>query len=1805
MSKFTGFSEAIKTKSGFLDDVVGVERLKSNSPGHKKNRELVIASELFDEEFYVQQIKRLPYGMTALDHFILYGVKNKASPSQDFNSNAYLACYRDVREGNVNPLLHYLKHGKEEGRKKFSVKQGSTQTETQEKTPGADKISKSNHLSLIQKSIYFDEDFYFSEHEELLDGFSGTPAEHYIEVGMGRGLQPSLYFDPEYYTKKNKDIASSEIPPLIHYIKFGKAEGRSPSLAVSQLPGHVLQAWLENPGTLTSNLSLWCEFKQAEKEKQWSRAESRLRSLLEQGADDAVFYNQLAHMLRKQGKWWQEIEALNSAIELEEHHATWYYRLGEAQEVMNHFQEAAAAFGKAIEIKGNKTDAEWHFRQGYCYAREGKNELENPRLAKKSYQQAIAKDTKYNAKRFGIGVFHQKRGHWVQAREAYLEQIGKTPFDADLLYRLGMAYDRCFEWGEAEKYYKGALSLEIGQPKWHYRLGFVLERQGNYIEAAKSYQYAALNRSPRSSKWFYRWGYALEQQKRFEEAVNAYLKVQLQQALNDSSEVEAGSICTETIYPHATILGEASSAGFEVYESKFCRQRYIIDTLTNILRKDTTNHEFWYQLGNAYERLHLWSKAAASYEHAVARTNNHSPALYYRWGYVLAQRGEFKKAAKAFRETRIQSQAYEVVESKQHKEPAFLEGAVYLELSKTNDIQENIVFFESFNGIDISCNPYAIFLELLNNKNYDDCIFVWVVGENCHIRESLKSTLRIIFVKKDSYLYQKYLVLAKYIICNSKLPSYFSRREGQKYLNTWHGTPLKVMGKDNKNDFMEFKNAQRNFLHATHILSPNKHTTWALIDRFDVSGIISADVFEAGYPRIDLTINSPSSYKAKLKSALKIPDGKKVILYAPTWRGRQGLAIQETQEIYNEVEELKKSGAFILFKGHYFVNSSEYGDLLSEITVPNKVNVNELLSIVDVLVTDYSSIAIDFMVTGNPIIHYVKDYDEYVRERGLYFSKDELPGHVVQELSQLSGVVRDCLSKNIDTPKTYEKLKEEFCLNEDGNASKRVVDWFFCSIDTKSKALNGFSLIYPGLSYDKQTKHLFLNVIKMLEFENKKPIVIIDNHSISKSKIEFLNSIRDRVQLLSRVGRMPLTIEEDWVRRKNNDITSELSSNWWKVMEKAYKRELLRLTGEGEFEEVINIDCYSNHWTKLLSVAKSNSKSIFFDIHNSRAYESIYPHVFFNRYLYREYEKHIFPNSQAAQLFTRTLNLPDSSKTEILSPGYPGRQESIYIAKRSMQVVLNKISVDDDFLSITGGLILKEKGRIRLLKVSSFLIERRPRGNDKNKIYEFEALESELKGEKHVFSTSIRYKDKDLAYLDCFLAVDVEFDGAEILRLVLPVRSTSKNIFDNVEKNPFEYAVRHDDYVLYPYFTAGGNLAFLNRPSSEYDGNLYIKKEEKAHSLYDNNKVFYDNLDIVIVFDKFSRGSNDNGFYFFENAVEKQGADNYFFLLDRRSPSYPLLKTKYGKQVIEFMSIKHMVYLLAAKTIISSEARVHAYAWRRVFGVYRDALFNKRFVFLQHGVLGFKNVSEIFSKYNRTFSASKFVVSSRWEKNLVCRYFHYNENDVIVSGLPRWDDEYDFNSLKNEIFVMPTWRSWLEDIPLEEFLESDYFIHYIELLASPKLHSILKTYGFNLVFCAHPKISRYFIGSKINSPLVKIIDAEENPIRNNLVKAKLLITDYSSVAWDFIFFEKPVLFYHFDLDRYEFSQGSYLDLRQDMPGSVAYDEDGLINNIEHYLKNYNEKLISAELVKTKYFGDLSNINSHSEVIFKEIDSSEN
>ena len=221
-------------------------------------------------------------------------------------------------------------------------------------------------------------------------------------------------------------------------------------------------------------------------------------------------------------------------------------------------------------------------------------------------------------------------------------------------------------------------------------------------------------------------------------------------------------------------------------------------------------------------------------------------------------------------------------------------------------IRENQVFYQSFDGRGMLCNPEAIFRALLATDDLQHLKHVWAIEDFDDYATTIAEFAddpRVKFVRVDSTQYQRALATSKYLINNATFPPTFAKREGQVYLNTWHGTPLKAMGYDMPGGGVLANNVVRNFMMADYLLAPNDATEDMYLRAFRMTNVFRGGLIRTGTPRVDKQFASSAEQAAvvaRLRSyGVQIDEGQQIVLYAPTWKG-------EFQAPTNDVRQLRR-----------------------------------------------------------------------------------------------------------------------------------------------------------------------------------------------------------------------------------------------------------------------------------------------------------------------------------------------------------------------------------------------------------------------------------------------------------------------------------------------------------------------------------------------------------------------------------------------------------------------------------------------------------------------------------------------------------------------------------------------------------------------------------------------------------------------------------------------------------------------------------------------------------------------------------
>lgn len=367
-------------------------------------------------------------------------------------------------------------------------------------------------------------------------------------------------------------------------------------------------------------------------------------------------------------------------------------------------------------------------------------------------------------------------------------------------------------------------------------------------------------------------------------------------------------------------------------------------------------------------------------------------------------------------------------------------------ISSTLPVRKKTVVFESFLGKQYSDNPKAVY-DYMREHLPDYKLYwsfdrrVYIDYKDADINPISRLSIKWIFI----------MARAQYWITNSRLPLWIPKPKGTTYIQTWHGTPLKKLGVDIEEVHMPgttTENYKKNFTNEAKkwdiLISPNEYSSEIFKRAFQYEN----EVIESGYPRNDiLYTGNNKEYIDKIKANLMLPNDKKILLYAPTWRdndfyevGRYKLNLRLN---LSKMEEQLGDNYIILIRAHYLV--AENLDLSSvdgfAYDVSSYPDINELYLISDILITDYSSVFFDYANLKRPMLFFTYDIEEYRDQlRGFYFDfEKEAPGPLVGTTEAVIEEIKKLEKNGYQLGEDFEDFYQTFCSLEDGNASERVV----------------------------------------------------------------------------------------------------------------------------------------------------------------------------------------------------------------------------------------------------------------------------------------------------------------------------------------------------------------------------------------------------------------------------------------------------------------------------------------------------------------------------------------------------------------------------------------------------------------------------------------------------------------------------------------------------------------------------------------------------------------------------------------------
>ena len=326
--------------------------------------------------------------------------------------------------------------------------------------------------------------------------------------------------------------------------------------------------------------------------------------------------------------------------------------------------------------------------------------------------------------------------------------------------------------------------------------------------------------------------------------------------------------------------------------------------------------------------------------------------------------------------------------------------------------------------------------------------------------------------------------------------------------------------------------------------------------------------------------------------------------------------------------------------------------------------------------------------------------------------------------------------------------------------------------------------------------------------------------------------------------------------------------------------------------------------------------------------------------------------------------------------------------------------------------------------------------------------------------------------------------------------------------------------------------------------------------------------------------ARDNGYFFFRYLRREHPEIPCYYVIDKKSPDYQ--KVAAIGNIINWRSLRHYIVFLAAPYLISTHImgcspNVPVYTVLQKKGVFKA---KGKQVFLQHGIIKDDIEGLKFPNVNLDL----FICGAKAEYEYVRDTYRHPDGVVKLTGLARYDTLV--NEVKPQILCMPTWRMWLNALSKEEFASSEYFRAYYSLLTNEDFRAWLRAQGLRMLFYPHYEFQKYIsLFEDAACDCIEICSFNGYDVQTLLKESAVLITDYSSVYFDFAYLEKPILFYRFDEERFfgEHYKKGYFD--EKTFGLVACDEKELFALLRS-LRSEDAFLNPLDKSQKEFFGGL-------------------
>jgi glycosyltransferase involved in cell wall biosynthesis len=696
-------------------------------------------------------------------------------------------------------------------------------------------------------------------------------------------------------------------------------------------------------------------------------------------------------------------------------------------------------------------------------------------------------------------LFYASQKSWSLKKEVLHKRL-KQDSNAEEYYRLAKDFEEVYNWIEASIYYKEALALKPYKECWALALGIVYERLENWKSAVDIYAFLH-SQHQNNFEYLYRLSYVLVKCKEYKMSCDVFLSFEMNalESIVKEKSLEA--------YRQLNYLTSSES----IDDSKF----WLLYLKTFIIL-------------NFSENIEALSRKYFLY------VEDFNKEIYFLLGKQLSQKGNYKEASKYFLEQKIIQKAY-TFPLDAYENKALKKIVDYTEYYERHSLEEKMILYENNHAKNIEGEIYSFFQTLYNDKRFESYLHIWVLTDIQIIPLTYKDCLNVIFIKKESDLYLRYLTKAKYLINNKTFPQYFIRKEKQVYLNNSLRSPIySALNKIDDDDI------SRNLLHSTHQKITNIKELFTYKDKKRLSSKKSILFYAGNFDRNRITtafiilINSIDTDKYEITICLD-----------PTAIKKSKIRIKEFQRIKSKVLVIPRLGRMLM--------TLEEKSIRERFESTSYLENDEMWSIYQkVYKREYRRIFGD--TTFNLIVHF--------EGKSVFWQS-------IFAYGLNKGVGHKIIYQHDDMAKLWKKnrlkFKNNFILYREFDKIVSISEDLM--VKNKQKLANPFDLEEKNFIYMNQLRFrtskklpLTLSLQERAIFEEKQVFINISRFSLEKNQLTLVEAFKEVTTLYSDISLILIGVgelEEDlrklikklkleeqvfvWNHRYNSKVYLELS----------------------------------------------------------------------------------------------------------------------------------------------------------------------------------------------------------------------------------------------------------------------------------------------------------------------------------------------------------------------------------------------------------------------------------------------------------------------------------------------------------------------------------------------------------------------------------------------------------------------------------------------------------------------------------------